>query len=235
MSEQEKQAQEDKIDPRAIKYVDTREPDTKKAELRTKLVETGWFSKWLLNGDFYFLTHDYKKVGITRKSTDDLIGSINEKWAKQLDGMLDFYDIRKILIEGSWTKIKPSYVIGYNGISHLTWDNIWDYLNRWMDKGFTLELTLSIEHTIHRLNRLYAIYQKPYSLTSKSNIYTDDRVLAFPSGCRGKTSLAVLEQFGSLRAVACASPDQLQNVKLVGAKKASLIVTHFQKGEKGYV
>jgi len=27
----------------------------------------------------------------------------------------------------------------------------------------------------------------------------------------------------------------LQNVKLVGAKKANLIVTHFQKGEKGYV
>ena len=108
-------------------------------------------------------------------------------------------------------------------------------MRRWQDKGVTLELTTSMGHTIRRLNSLYALYQKPYSLSGKSKEFGDDRVLAFPSGCRGKTSLAVLEQFGSLRAVACASSDQLQNVKLVGAKKASLIVTHFQKGEKGYV
>jgi ERCC4-type nuclease len=223
--------QEDKIDPRAIKYVDTREKGSNKENdtLRTRLAETGWFPKWLYSGDFYFLTHDYKKVGITRKNTDDLVASIGKVWSKQLDEMLDFYDLRKILIEGSWSKIRPSYVIGFTGISYLTWDNIWDYLNRWMDKGFTIELTISEEHTIHRLNRLYAIYQKPYSLTSNSNAFTDDRILAFPSGCRGKTAQQILEKGNSIVDIGQMSIEMLQCFDKIGEKKANSIRNHFNR------
>ena len=214
------------------KIVDSNEPGI----LREKLLELGWEQQRLYTGDFSFFTGDYKKVGIERKEVGDLFNSLGDKLSRQLEQLLDQYDFRILLIEGSWKRLDSNEkVISGHGIERYTWDLVWNYLRRWQDKGVTLELTTSMGHTLRRLNSLYALYQKPYSLSAKSKEFGDDRVLAFPSGCRGKTSLAVLEQFGSLRAVACASPDQLQNVKLVGAKKANLIVTHFQKGEKGYV
>jgi len=214
------------------KLVDSNEP----GDIRMKLLELGWEQQRLYSGDYSFFTSDYKKVGIERKEVGDLFNSLGDKLNRQLEQLLDQYDFRILLVEGSWKRLPTNEkIISSRGIEHYTWDLVWNYLRRWQDKGVTLELTTSRGHTINRLNSLYALYQKSYSLTGVSREFGDDRILAFPSGCRGKTSLAVLEQFGSLRAVACASPDQLQNVKLVGAKKANLIVTHFQKGEKGYV
>lgn len=58
----------------------------------------------------------------------------------------------------------------------------------------------------------------------------DDRILAFPSGCRGKTGEETLKMFGSLRAVSGAKIDELMNVHNVGEKKARLIHEHFNKG-----
>jgi len=218
-----------KADARALRIVDSREPET----LRQPLITTGWTQKMIFSGDFAFMTHDYKKFGITRKSTDDLLNSINETWAHQLDVMLDYYDINKILIEGSWAKITPNAVTTYTGVSkHLTWDSIWNWLDRWMTKGFTLEITVSQEHTIHRLNELYALYQKPYSANSKSRVWADDRVLSFPSGCRGKTAMNVLKVFGSLQNIANAEAADFTKIDGIGAKKANTIYEHFRKGEK---
>ena len=53
---------------------------------------------------------------------------------------------------------------------------IWNYIRRWQDKGVTLELTMNEGHTINRLNKLYALYQKPYSLSANTRKFTDDRV-----------------------------------------------------------
>lgn len=210
-------------DARAVKLVDTREPQ----ELRLKLLEYGWQQKYMFSGDFAFLTHEYHKVGITRKSTDDLLASINEIWAKQLEEMLEYYDIKIILIEGSWSMIRPSFIAGAN--NYLTWDGIWNYLRRWQDKGFTLELTTSISHTITRLNKLYALYQKPYSLSAKSRGYSDDRILAFPSGCRGKTAQQILENGKSLVDVGNMTVEELTQYDKIGKKKASLIIEHFNR------
>jgi len=99
-------------DARAVKLVDSREPE----ELRMRLLETGWVQKRMWSGDFAFLTHQFHKVGITRKNTSDLLTSINEIWAKQLEEMLEYYDIRIILVEGSWTNIRPNVVLGGSGI-----------------------------------------------------------------------------------------------------------------------
>ena len=86
---------------------------------------------------------------------------------------------------------------------------------------------------MHTLNWLYALYQKPSSMSAKSRLFTDDRVLALPSGTRGATGINVLQHFGSLRALANASVEQLKAVDGVGEKKAQLIYNHFSR-ESGH-
>ena len=108
---------------------------------------------------------------------------------------------------------------------------IWNYLRSQQHKGITLELTLSLSHTIKRLNELYAWYQKPFHTGGlNKNSYTDDRVLAFPSGCRGKTAMNVLDTFKSLMAIANANEEDFLNVEGIGAKKAKSIWQHFNRG-----
>jgi ERCC4-type nuclease len=223
---QDKQEQDFKIDQRQIKIVDTREPEL----IKSKLLEIGWTTRQIYSGDYSFFTHDYLKVGITRKAMNDFLGSIGELFSKQLEEMLDFYDIRILIIEGSWATVNPNQnMISGRGIEYTTWQMVWNYLRRFQDKGVTLELTTDEGHTVKRLNELYALYQKPFSLVSNSKKFSDDRVLAFPSGCRGETGLNCLEIFGSLNNVANASIEQLLAVPKIGNKKAASIREHFNK------
>lgn len=213
-------------DPRAVKVVDSTEP----GEIRQVLLERGWQQKRLYSGDYAFWTCQYQKVGITRKTVADLLNSIGGLFSKQLEEMLDNYGIRIILLEGSWRHVAEGNII-IQGIRWWTWDIVWNYLRRWQDKGFTLELTTSMSHTVDRLNKLYALYQKPYSLSANTRGFTDDRILALPSGVRGKTGQKVLDTFGSLKQVANAVPEQLVRIDKIGEKKAQLIYDHFNKGE----
>ena len=207
------------------KIVDSNEPEL----IRTKLIELGWNQSRLTSGDFFFTTHDNYKVAITRKEVGDLMDSIGDTFSGQLEEMLDLYDINILLLEGSWKHVLEGQLI-VKGVTTQTWDIVWDYLHRWFAKGFIPELTTSVGHTIHRLNVLYALYQKPYSLSASTHRFTDDRVLAFPSGCRGKTAYAVLEACGSLFEVAKLSTEELDTIPEVGEKRASLIYSHFHKG-----
>ena len=234
---EEKKMTETEYRPRE-KFVDSAEPGT----IREKLLEVGWQQRRLYSGDYWFFSHDFKKVGITRKTVDDLLGSLSGSKAedgkrryplpKQLEEMLDEYPLKIILLEGSWKWVSPNQtIVSGRGIEYHTWSMVWNFLRRWFDKGFTLELTVNEGHTIQRLNELYALYQKPYSLSSATKDFTDDRVLAFPSGCRGKTALNCIAYFSSLVDVAVAAPEELQKVQDVGEKKAWLIYNHFHKGE----
>ena len=209
------------------RYVDTREP----WELREKLIVTGWEQKTLQFGDFMFQAHDYRRIIVTRKATPDLLSSINEIFAHQLEMILDYNanGCNIILVEGSWANIRPSVVIGGKGISYLTWDGIWNYLRRWQDKRFTLELTTSLSHTANRLNKLYALYQKAYSLSAMTHKFTDDRVLAFPSGSRGKTAQQILDDGKSLVDIGNMSIEELKAYNKIGSKKADLIRSHFNR------
>ena len=214
------------------KIMDAAEP----GEIRMKLYEVGWEQRKLLTGDYWFFTHDFKKVGIERKAISDLMGSLGDRLTRQLENMLDHFDLNILLIEGSWQTVRPTQkLITGRGIEYQTWSMVWNYLRRWQDKGVTLELTINEGHTIQRLNELYALYQKPYSLAGMSKEFTDDRVLAFPSGCRGKTAMTCIEHFGSLLDTALASPHELEAVDGVGEKKSWLIYDHFHKGEMGLV
>lgn len=222
----EEQEQEEKLAPVRKRVMDSREPGS----IRMALYQLGWEQSQMLNGDYWFFTHDYKKIGIERKTVEDLVNSLGDRLSRQLEGSLDHYHAVILLIEGSWQKVREQIVIS-RGLTNYTWDTVWNYLRRWQDRGVTIELTIDEGHTVHRLNNIYALYQKAYSLTGLSKEITDDRVLAFPSGSRGKTGLEVLKYFGTLENVAHAFPDDLMTVEGIGEKKANAIYDHFHKGE----
>lgn len=209
------------------KAFDDREPNY----IRYELNKLGWEQRRLQIGDYWFFTHDFKKVGIERKTVEDLLSSLGERLSRQLEANLEHYAINILLLEGNWKKVSPSdqNLITNRGIVYQTWDMVWNYIRRFQDKGISLELTTNEGHTIHRLNELYALYQKTYSLASKSKDFTDDRVLAMPSGCRGKSGMKVIEELGSLKDVANAMPDELIEIEGIGKTKAQLIYNHFNR------
>jgi len=208
------------------KVMDSNEPGI----IRMELYKVGWEQKQLYTGDYWFFTHDYKKVGIERKAVGDLLSSIGDRLSRQLENLLEHYDIKMLLIEGSWKKVTPSdKIISGRGIEYHTWSMVWNYLRRFQDKGMTLELTINEGHTVQRLNELYALYQKPYSLSGGSREFTDDRILALPSGCRGKSGLSVLQAFGSLKAVGNTTVEELVKIEGIGEKRAQSIVDHFNR------
>jgi ERCC4-type nuclease len=214
-----------------LKYVDSREPFTdieNIAKIRFKLLELGWNSVPLHSGDYAFQNYEYKWIGFTRKTISDLINSIGERFSYQLEVMLDYYAVCVIIIEGSWRNLTPQQVLTYdNKPSYQTWDMIMDYLHRFFVKGLVLELCPNEDTTIHRLNHLYALHQKPMSLSSRSKDFTDDRILAFPSGCRGKTAMSLLKG-RSLTQVGQLTEEELRTYGLkVGEKKAQQIRIHF--------
>lgn len=213
--------------PDVDKYIDSREP----SDIREKMLITGWKQTQLEVGDYLFFTHQMKKVGIERKEVNDFLGSIGDKLSRQLEGLIDAYDIRVLLLEGSWSMVNPANnIIGNHGVNYNTWSMCWNFIRRFQDKGITLEITINSGHTIQRINELYALYMKPYSLSGKSNEWNDDRIIAFPSGCRGKTAMNVLQTFKSLWAVANAEVSDLVQCENVGKKKAELIYNHFHRG-----
>ena len=198
-------------------------------DIKSKLLQTGWEQTQLRYGDYFMHTFDMKKLGVTRKSVEDMLQSLGENFAKQLEEMLNYYDICVLLIEGSFN-VEPDTdrVVGAYNLANVTMQQIRNWRHRWQAKGFILEPTLNENQTVKRLNELYALYMKPYSVSAKSRGYTDDRVLSFPSGCRGKTASKILESY-SLRDVANMSTEQLLKCEGVGKKRAEGIYNHFNK------
>ena len=207
-----------------IKVVDSSEP----WEIREKLLETGWETRGLYSADYWFFTHDFKKVGIERKTVSDLLTGLGQRLSNQLEKMAEHYDYKILLLEGSWKSV-ASRVVTSLGVSRWLMSTVWNFIRSWQDRGVTLELTANTNHTIRRLNELYAYYQKPYHTGGVNrNTFSDDRVLAFPTGCRGKTGLKVLEG-RCLLDVACMSPESLQKIEGIGKSKANSIYDHFHR------
>lgn len=211
------------------KLMDSNEPGS----IRMKLWEIGWEQARLSTGDYAFWTADYKKVGIERKAVNDLMASLGDRLSRQLENSLEYYDIVILLIEGSWSKVSPGdKLVTGRGIEYTSWQMTWNYLERFQDKGVRIQLSINEGHTVQRLNELYALYQKPYSLSARSKDFTDDRVLSLPSGTRGSTGQEVLNNLGSIQAVANASIEELLAVDGIGKKKAELIYSHMRKNKQ---
>jgi len=216
----------EKEELRHIKIVDSNEPE----QIRQRLLELGWQQRRLQSGDYCFWSCQFDKVGITRKTISDCLSSLNETFGKQLEEMLETYQICIMLIEGAWRwTTDTGQLLTARGLERHVKKEVLNYILRWQMRGFILERTANVKDTILRLNELYALLQKPYSLSSKSKGYIDDRVLSLPSGTRGKTGEKVLETFGSIRAIANASSDNLLTIEGIGKKKAELIYNHFNR------
>ena len=227
-----------------IKRADSNEPAT----IVDKLLLTGWERKPMYSGDYFFHTVDFKKVGITRKTVEDLLGSIGNKpnpekpgrkeksFGQHLEEMADYYNIKIILLEGSWRKVSPEqYIVSRRGIEYYTWDMAWNFLRTWQDRGYSVELTINEGHTIQRLNALYAYYMKPSHTggLNKYSIVGDSRLLALRCGGVGiKYGQALLDHFGSLQNIANANFNDLLKLDGIGDKRAENIVMHFRRGSK---
>jgi len=223
------------------RFCDTREP----WEIQEKLIETGWERATLVSGDFMFRTHDFKTVGITRKTVPDLLNSLStpsreegkhkgKKFSEHLEEMLDHFELKIILLEGQFNYDKLSgKLVTSRGLEYHTIDMVRNFLRTWWDRGFTAENTSNLGDTIKRLNQLYAYYQKPYHTGGTPfRQIGDERALAFPTGCRGKTGILLLEQFKNLISIANAEVDELMTVKGIGHKKAISIYDFFHRTNK---
>ena len=217
----------DKEELKYIKIVDDREP----SQMRTKLIELGWQQRRLVSGDFTFWTCQYQKLGITRKTTQDFMNSLNDKFSQQLEVMLETYDICVILVENPWQWLKGTGQLytTYRLEKHVK-KEVLNYIHRWEAKGFILERTIDWKDTCDRLNELYALYQKSYSLSAKSKGYADDRLLALPSGLRGQAGERLLDGH-SLKDIANMTADSILNLKVegIGKKRAELCYNHFNR------
>ena len=204
----------------AMRKVDSREPwDT----IIAPLIETGWERDTLFSGDFAFLAYDMSKIGITRKTTADLLGSINtEDFSRQLEEMLTQFDICIFVHEVSkdieyWPQTDELVIYLHDKTIRRSRLSVHNNLHTWQVKGFSLERTISPANTVKRLNELYTLYQKPYSKSAYSRKYRDDRILALPSGMRGKKGEELLKDKSLFELAQMSIPD-LESFNGIGSK-----------------
>ena len=160
------------------------------------------------------------KIGATRKTLPDLLNSIGDVFACQLEAMLEQYDICIFLFE-------TGPIFDYD-LGRFTRQEVFNWLHRLQAKGFVLERWPTLEHIAERLNELYALYQKPYSLSSRSRKYADDRILALPSGLRGKAGQELLERY-SIAELSTMGLRQLVAIDHIGEKRATRIYNHLHR------
>lgn len=208
------------------RIVDSREPE----DIRNRLLETGWEQSRLTYGDFFLHTESMKRVGITRKTLPDLLGSIGKVFERQLEEMLEYYDICVFLQEGAVKTVPATgnIILDSRGIQRETIKSLRNWRHRWLAKGFILEITKDPIDTVQRLNELYALYQKPMSLSARCKGYADERVLAMPSGVRGKSGLAILEK-RSIADICNMTVAQLMECEGIGQKRAESVYAHMHR------
>jgi ERCC4-type nuclease len=216
-----------------MRLVDSREP----WDLREKMLMLGWEQKALIIGDMCFDSHDKLLIGSTRKKLEDLLGSMDELFAYQLEQMLEHYAINIFMFEaGPIYCTKQGNIITKITVKGQEEDKIWNitrtqlfnWLHSWQVKGFVLERWPNLEYTALRLQELYTLYQKPYSLSSKSRKYRDDRVLALCSGLRGKIGQEALENH-SIAGLCMMGTRQLEELPGFGKKRALSLFNHLHR------
>jgi len=212
---------------RHIKIVDSAEP----SQIRDRLNELGWRQQRLQSGDYMFWTCQYDKVIVTRKTVSDCLKSLNEHFGKQLEEILESAQIAILLIENPWVWTKDTgQLLTARGLERHVKKEVLNYIHRYQAKGFILERTVSWQDTVDRLNELYALYQKPYSLSARSKGYADERLLALPSGLRGQAGERLLDG-KSLRDIANMTAEEIIKLGVdgIGKKRATLCFEHFNR------
>ncbi len=215
------------IDIRHIRIVDINEPPI----IRDQLLAMGWVQQRLVSADYSFYTCNFKKVGVERKTIQDLINGLGERLIRQLYNMIEHYEFPILLLEGNWRTLMPAgQLVTDRGVERWGRKLVWNFLRTWQHRGISLEITANEAHTVVRLNELYAYYQKPIHTGGVNRkIVGDKRLLCFPEGIGIKLAEKVLAKMGSLRNVANASIEELLQCEGIGKQRAEAIVAFYNK------
>jgi ERCC4-type nuclease len=208
------------------RIVDSREHEKR----RMIMLERGWVQQVLHSGDYAWLSKDQLKFGLTLKNVDDFLGSNgyrSELFAKQLDELLDAYDVAIFMREGSINYDTATGIVLNTKGDHNIKD-IRNWLHRWQVKGLIIDQTYSLEETANRICELYALWQKPYSLSARSRKWADERVLALCSGLRGKAGQDALSNH-SIAELCMMGTRQLEELPGIGTKRALNLFNHLHR------
>jgi ERCC4-type nuclease len=209
-----------------MKIVDSNEPEI----IRNALKKLGWEQSRLHSADFAFMSVDGQSIGIERKAVPDLISSLTERLPLQFYKQIEDYQIPVLLIEGHWG-MQLNKITCMGQIYNITWEQVWNFVRTWQDKGLTLEITIDIAHTIERVEQLYNYYQKPgHSGGIDRTTSGDSRLIALQ--CHGigiQLAQKLLTAFGSLQKIANADYVEFAQVEGIGMKKAMEVYRHFRK------
>lgn len=209
-----------------MKIVDSNEPET----IRTLLKTFGWEQSRLHSADYAFMSCDGQSIGIERKTVPDLISSLIDRLPYQFYRQVEDYQIPVLLIEGHWGT-QQGKITSQGQMYNVTWEQLWNFIRTWQDKGMTLEITIDLPHTVERLEQLYDYYQNPgHSGGIDRNTSGDSRLIGLQ--CHGigiQLAQKLLTAFGSLQAIANADYVEIAQVEGIGMKKAMEVYRHFRK------
>ena len=216
------------------RIVDIHEPDS----IANELIKAGWDRKHLTVADYTLESYDGKTVGIERKEANDLLNSLaSGRLAKQLQNLLNTYDVPIFLLEGKLGQLQDdsghSHITLSGGETRWTTEAVRNFLLSWELKGVNMrERTGSIEDTIRRLKELVVFFSRPLHLGGlNKKAVGDERLLAFPSCIPIKQREMLLTQYGTLCGIAtgCISIDALMALNGIGQTRAEAIYNFYHK------
>jgi ERCC4-type nuclease len=209
-----------------MKIVDSNEPEI----IRNFLKKTGWEQSRLNSADYAFMTVEGQSVGIERKTVADLVSSMQGRLPLQFYKQLEDYQINILLIEGHWGLVAKN-ITSMGQVYNVTWEQVWNFIRTWQDKGITVEVTIDMGHTVERVEQIYNYYQKPgHSGGIDRTTSGDSRLIALQ--CPGvgiQLAQKLLGHFENLQNIANADYIEIARVEGIGMKKAMEVYKHFRK------
>ena len=194
-------------------------------------IKLGWIRQRLPAGDFWFTTSDKRVVGIEVKSVADYLGRIGDA-RREFATLLDVVDIPMFLVFGAWARSSNDFLV-INSRKGISWGMTWNLLLSFQLSGMIVEPALSRNHAFTRINQLFTYFQKPEHMATlvPRRCGSDRRVAALMPipGVSEKLGKGLINHFGSLKAIANAQVEELQEVPLIGGKKAQVIYGYFNQ------
>jgi DNA excision repair protein ERCC-4 len=210
-----------------MRIVDAMEPDG----IKLKLLALGWDEQRLSSGDYLILSPSGLRMGIERKTVPNLLSSIKSgELTDQLTRLLSEHDTAILLLEGRWSRSADDRLITQEGVSGFTWNAVWNLIQSWQSKGIHLQIALSPEHTVLRLESLARYHMKEvHSSAARPKVrlpeapQSEEEKLVYELCRRHQLLVKCVKHFGSFREVASAGEKELMTVDGIGKKRARLI------------
>jgi len=196
-----------------IPVCDTREP----VEIYEPLLRLGWQKQTLDVGDYQIYDSTGEVVLIERKTLSQFLADLGGPLQRQCRKLVETSDFPILLLEGHWD-LADGYLLG----THFTWCSVWNALASLQDIGCRLQFTTSVEHTLARLLELKQYYSKEYHASISRHPAGDARISVLNQipGIGANRARAILERLPTLKQVANAGIDELEQAEGVGRKLA---------------